>query len=310
MSATKNVYLLWGEDDFLLREEAMRLLGNVRAREVDGLGWQGGELADLVTPSLFGETRALLISGAKELPAAGMAELGSYLAAPDPQAILVMCCRVGERSKAPAALQKMVEPVGEVRQVAISKKDLSGWLIARARESEIALSPAGASALVEIVGVDPAQLAAALEQLSDAYPGERIGPELVQRQFRGLGDQKSWDLCDRAFSRDLPGAIRSLRAIEEAGDDPLMVLGAMAARLRDLIRVRALPERMPPAQLAREAGLRFDWQARRYRQQASNFSIDSLVGFQAKIAEADRALKSGAEGSVLMPVLIASIAAA
>ena len=88
-----------------------------------------------------------------------------------------------------------------------------------------------------------------------------------------------------------------------------MVLGAIAARLRDLMRVRALPDRLPPAQLAKQAGLRFEWQARRYQQQARNFSLERLVAIHQEVAETDRALKSGAPGEVVMPVLIASIAA-
>ena len=92
----------------------------------------------------------------------------------------------------------------------------------------------------------------------------------MAQQFRGLGEQKVWDLCDRAFAKDLPGAIRSWRSLEEGRDDALMVLGGIASRLRDLMKVRALPDRMPPAELARAAGLRFDWQARRYQQPAPN----------------------------------------
>ena len=103
---------------------------------------------------------------------------------------------------------------------------------------------------------------------ASAFPGQRVTAAAVASQFRGLGEQKVWDLCDRAFSRDLPGAIRSWRSIEEGGDDPLKVLGGVSSRLRDLIRVRSLPDRMPPAELAKRAGLRFDWQARRYQQQA------------------------------------------
>ena len=133
------------------------------------------------------------------------------------------------------------------------------------------------------------------------FAGERVGPREIAQQFRGLGEQKTWDLCDRAFGKDLPGAIRSLRAIEEGGDDPLMVLGGIAARLRDLLKVRSLPDRMPPAQVAKEAGLRFDWQARRYQQQARNFSMTQLVTLHDHITEADRALKSGATGDVVMP---------
>jgi DNA polymerase III delta subunit len=123
-----------------------------------------------------------------------------------------------------------------------------------------------------------------------------------------LGEQKTWDLCDRAFGKDLPGAIRSLRSIEEGGDEAIMVLGGIAARLRDLLKVRSLPDRMPPAQVAKEAGLRFDWQARRYQQQARNFSMAQLVALHDRVTEADRALKSGATGDIVMPTLVTAIA--
>jgi DNA polymerase III delta subunit len=131
----------------------------------------------------------------------------------------------------------------------------------------------------------------------------------VAQQFRGLGEQKVWDLCDRAFSRDLPGAIRSLRSLEEGGDEALMVLGGIASRLRDLLKVRSLSDDLPPKELAARAGLRFDWQARRYRQQARNYSMGELLALHERVVEADRALKSGANGDVVMPTLIAAIAA-
>jgi hypothetical protein len=70
-----------------------------------------------------------------------------------------------------------------------------------------------------------------------------------------------------------------------------------------------LPDRLPPTQVAREAGLRFEWQARRYQQQARNFTLEELVTIHDRVADADRALKSGAPGDVVMPVLIAAIAA-
>jgi DNA polymerase III delta subunit len=163
---------------------------------------------------------------------------------------------------------------------------------------------------VGTIGEDLAQLASSLEQIGSVFPEARVTPEMVHQQFRGLGEQKVWDLCDRAFGKDLPGAIRSLRSLEESGDEALPVLGGIAARLRDLIKVRALPDRMPPAELAREAGLRFDWQARRYQQQARNFSMDLLVELHTRVTEADRALKSGASGGIVMPTLIAAIASA
>jgi DNA polymerase III subunit delta len=302
------VTLLWGEDAFLLREAAMALLGETKATEVDAAEWEGGELQGLATPSLFGERRALLVSDAKSLRKDTLEEIARYLDAPDPDATLVLSCVVAERGKVPAGLQKLVEPVGEVRKVDIAKKELEPWLLARAKDHGLDLAIPGARALVETLGPEPGQLVAALEQLQDAFPGQRVGPREVAQQFRGLGEQKTWDLCDRAFGKDLPGAIRSLRAIEEGGDDALMVLGGIAARLRDLLKVRSLPDRMPPAQVAKEASLRFDWQARRYQQQARNFSMAQLVTLHDRITEADRALKSGATGDVVMPTLVTAIA--
>lgn len=307
---TTSVHLLWGEDAFLLREAALEVLGPTRAIEVDASGWQSGQLQDLATPSLFGEARALLVNDAKSLTKEAMAELSAYLAAPDPDATLVLCCRTAERGKPPAALAKMIAAHGRVRQVQIPRKELEPWLVKRARAMEIDLTPPGARALIESQGEEPGVLDAAVRQLGAAFSGERLTPDIVRRQFRGLGEQKTWDLCDRAFAKDLPGAIRSLRSIEAGGDDALMVLGGISSRLRDLIRVRSLPERTPPAQIAKEAGLRFDWQARRYQQQARNYTLRELIRLHDRVTEADRALKSGATGDVIMPALVTVIAGA
>jgi DNA polymerase III subunit delta len=303
-----SVTLLWGEDDFLLREGALRVLGDLKPTEVEAGQWRGGELQDLATPSLFGEGRALMVTDARALPKEALGELVAYLAAPDPDSRLVICCRTADRGKLPVALEKAVRPVGEVRELKIVRKDLEPWLIQRARGRQIDLAPAAARSLVETLGEDPAELASALEQLASAFPGQRLTPQLVTRQFQGLGEQKVWDLCDRAFGRDLAGAIRSLRALEEGRDDALMVLGGIASRVRDLMKVRTQPDRMAPAELARRAGLRFDWQARRYREQANRFSMAELVAIHDRITLADRALKSGASGDVVMPTLIAAIA--
>jgi DNA polymerase-3 subunit delta len=308
-SRTPSVHLLWGEDEFLLRDAALQIVGpEVRPREVDAAEWRGGELGDLTTPSLFGEPRALVVTDCRALPDRGMQELRAYLSSPDADAVLVLCARVPERGKVPAVLAKLVQPVGSVQEVKVTRKDLPGWLIQRARRRGLDLAPDGAAALVETLGEEPAELEQALTQLASAFPGDRLARDHVAEQFRGLGEQHIWDLCDKAFGKDLPGATRSLRTLLEARDDPLMILGGVAARLRDLLRVRSLPDRIPLAELTRAAGLRFEWQARRYREQARRFSLEELVELHRVVTEADRALKSGASAEVVLPVLVERIA--
>ena len=303
-------FLVWGEDGFLVREAAEAVLGDIDPTEVDAEAWTGAELQDLATPSLFGERRALLVNDARSLTKDAVAQIATYLQAPDPDAVLVIACEVAERGKPPAALVKATEGIGEVRQTQIPRKELEPWLVRRAREAGVDLTPPAARAHVGVVGEEAGPLASSLNQLGSAFPGAKISPREVHGQFRGLGEQQTWDLCDKAFAKDLPGAMRSLRSIEEMGDDPLKTLGGIALRLRELIKVRALPERMAPRQVAQEAGLRFDWQARRYQQQARNFSMSELVRLHARITDVDRALKSGATGTVVMPALVSEIAAA
>jgi DNA polymerase-3 subunit delta len=302
------VTLLWGEDEFLLREAALELLGDLQPVEVDGGLWRGGETADLATPSLFGERRALLVSNVRALPDEAVRELARYFDAPDPGAPLVLVAVVGDRAKAPPALVKLVKGVGTVTEVKIQRKELPSWILKRAKTKELDLASDGAAALVDTLGEEPGALERALDQLATAFAGERITREIVSRQFRGLGEQHVWDLCDKAFSRELPGAMRSLRTLLEAGEAGLMLLGAITSRLRDLIRVKSLPEGLAPAEAARQAGLRFDWQVRRYREQAKRFSPEELAGLHERIAWADRALKSGATDDVVLPMLVAAIA--
>lgn len=305
---TAPIVLLWGDDAFLLRDEALRVLGEIEAREVDAVDWEGAELSDLATPSLFGEARALLVTDCRKLTKEAQTALATYLAAPDPDAILVLSCTTAERGKPPAALVKAVTSVGEVREVKLTRKELPAWIVHRSRDREVDVTGPSAATLLERLGEEPATLDQAVEQLASAYPGQTITPELVASQFRGLGEQHMWDLCDRAFGKDLPGAIVALRSMLDQRADPLMILGGVASRVRDLLKVRSLPERTPPVEIARAAGLRFDWQGRRYREQAFRFSMSELIAIHRLLVEADRSLKSGAEGDIVLASLIAEIA--
>jgi DNA polymerase III subunit delta len=303
------VVVLWGENPFLLRTEALELLGEVRPREVDASEWAPGATGDLATPSLFGEARALVVTDAGNLPPEGREEVLGYAGSPSPDATLVLLVEAGPRAKGPpAVLSKSLPKDVEVRRVAVERRDLPGWIRARARRRGVAASPAGASALVETLGEDPAVLDQAVEQIATAFPEEGLTPDTVAAQFRGLGERRVWELSDLAFGRDLPGALRTLTALLESREEPLMILGGLAARLRDLLRVGALPQRMAPAEAARAAGLRFDWQVRRYRDQARRFSEGELAGLHEHVSEADRLLKQGAPGDVVLAKLLVRVA--
>jgi DNA polymerase-3 subunit delta len=304
------VLLLWGDDEFLLRDAALASFGAVRPTEVDSSEWRPGLTADLATPSLFGEERGLLITEAQDLPEEAFDEIAAYASAPAPGARLLLAVVTAPRAKGPArGLLKRLGDSVEQRRVTVERKDLTKWVLDRARRRDLPAIPPGAAALVQTLGDDPAILDQALEQLMSSHPDEGLTPKTVADQFRGLGDARLWELCDAAFGGDLRAAMRALEAMLAAGDEPLAILGGVAARLRELIRVQAVPPGTSLAELAKQAGLRFDWQGRRYRDQARRYPPGALEDIHRRVVDTDRDVKQGGGRSdVLLEMLITGIA--
>ena len=294
-----------------MREAALARLGDVRATEVDAGEWQGGELQDLATPSLFGEARALLVTDAGRSPKDALGELGRYLAAPDPDATLVICCQVAERGKVAGGPPEAGEAGrhDHARSRSRARSSSPGSPVGR-RRLGVDMRPAGARALVETLGRSrPARRGPPAAGVARSQ-ARRSRPQIVAQQFRGLGEQKAWDLCDRAFAKDLPGAIRSLTSIEagrrrraeDAGRHrqpaPRSDQGSRAAR----------PHAAGAGREGRP-GSGSSGRPRRYQQQARNFSMAQLLGpARAHHRRRSRA-EVGRDRRRGMPVLIAAIAA-
>jgi DNA polymerase-3 subunit delta len=309
MAPTQPVALFWGDDEFLLRQAALDHLGarGVRAVELDASEWRGGETSDLATPSLWEEPRALLVTRCQGLPDEAVRELIRYAGTPSPEATLVLT--LVSRAKTLPRLAKLMQGAGgHVRQVALKRQDLPRWVLERAHARGMELTSTGATALVGVIGEDPAALDQSVEQLATAFPGTAVGADQVASQFRGLGEQRVWDLCDRALSGQLPEALVVLRSLLDQREDPLLILGGIAARVRDLLRIQEVPERTGSGDVAKKAGLRYDWQVRRYRDQARRFSPESLAILHGQVVQADRALKGGAPGEVVLGALVAMMA--
>ena len=206
MTPSRPAILLWGEDAYLLREAARERLAGFEITEVDAGAWQGGEVQDLATPPLFGEPRRSWVTDARSAAQRRHgASLPAYLSAPGPRRASSgqSACTVGRaREAAGRAAEDAGEPVGEVRQVKLTRKDPGAVDrgSARRRGSDVEPTPV-ARALIEMLGKDRASSEAAVLQLGTAFAGTHRPRELVERQFRGLGEQKMWDLCDRAFGK-------------------------------------------------------------------------------------------------------------
>ena len=151
----------------------------------------GGETADLATPSLFGERRALLVSDAKALPDEGVRELARYLEAPDPDAPLVTR-RGGGGPGEGAGGAREARQGRRHRHRGQDRAQGAPGLDPQAGQGEGARPRAGrrGRARRHRSARSPGRSNARLDQLATAFAGERITREIVARQFRGLGEQQ------------------------------------------------------------------------------------------------------------------------
>jgi DNA polymerase-3 subunit delta len=99
--------VLVGEEEFLVTRAVEQITAAVRADEPDaavterpGSAVTAGELAELLTPSLFAETAVLVIHSGQDVPAASLPVLQAFLADPTPGSLLVLHHSGGAKGKA------------------------------------------------------------------------------------------------------------------------------------------------------------------------------------------------------------------
>lgn len=289
------VYLLTGPEELLLRRAADALLaelreeGELEVTEVRGPDLAETGLPDLRTASLFGERRAVVVRDAGDLPAAVSAGLVDELesAAPPDAIVVLLATRTGRITK----LAKRVKELGGRVDLAPPKPwDERGWqrlvadeLARHGREAD----PEAIASLLAHAGTDVSAIAEKVAQVAATAPAGRIGPAGVDAVVVGHGNRGSFAIADAMCERQPAEALTLLRGALEAGEQPVVVLGALAYRIRTLVAVAG---KIP----AKEAGLSIsDGMRRRLERVRRNFGPGELTAAARVLADADAELKGG-----------------
>jgi DNA polymerase-3 subunit delta len=288
------MYLFVGPQELLLRRAAERILEELRAQgELEVVDLRAGDLKDNPLPdlrvaSLFGGQQAVLLRDAQELPAEAAATLLAELDGSPPDAtLLLLATGVGRITK----LAKRIAALGGRVDVAPPKDwEDRKWaaLVADEFRGRGRNADAGAvTALLAHAGLDVAVIVEKVAQVAAGAPAGRITAEHVDAIVVGHGSRGSFAVADAMCERRPAEALQLLRGALEAGDDPVMVLGALAYRLRSLVAVaggldgKAAGVNVSPGQTRRLAAIR------------RNFGPGELTHAYRILADADLELKSG-----------------
>lgn len=254
--------------------------------------FETGQLSELTSPSLFGGGKVLVLRSAQDLGKDLAAEVLAYAKRPADEVTLVAVHAGGAKGKA------LLDGLGKLgaRRITCAKVTKAGERVGFARAEVRRLggqiSGEAASSLVEAVGNDLRELAAACSQLVADTPG-RIDERAVARYHRGRAEVSGFAVADQAVEGHLPEALEQLRWALATGVAPVLITSALAQGVRSLARVGGASRGLRGAALAKELGMP-PWKIERTQRQLRGWSPEGVARAVEAVAAADADVKGGA----------------
>jgi DNA polymerase III subunit delta len=293
--------LVLGEEELLVVRNVNEVIAAVKAadpqaevHDQEAAALSPGEVAAMVSPSLFGGARVVVVRRGQDARKDLVTALLSYVADPDPDVTLVVTHAGGAKGK---ALSDGLRTAG-ARVVPAAKitrhRERVDFVRAEVRGAGGRCSEGAAEALLAAVGNDLRELASACSQLV-ADTGGTIDATTVSRYYRGRAEVSGFTVADAVMVGDVAGALEALRWALQIGVNPVPIADALADGVRTVARV-ASAGRGRPQQLASTLGMP-PWKVERGQRQARGWTPDGLVEAMQAAAEANAAVKGGAEDS-------------
>ncbi|MGX5717367.1 DNA polymerase III subunit delta [Arthrobacter sp. MAHUQ-56] len=288
------VVLVSGPEDYLgiramdkVRSQVRATAPDVELSRINAGAYEPGTLAMRVSPSLFGESKLIEIEAVEAMNDAFLADALDYLQHPEPDAVVVLRHAGGARGKKLLdAVRKGGWPVVDCQPL---KKDAdkAAFVMAEFKAEGRRINPDAVQALVNAVGADLSELAAACSQLI-ADAGSTVTTEVVDRYYGGRVEATAFKVADAAMAGNAPLALSTLRHALATGADPVPLVAALAAKLRTVARVAGASG--SSAQIAADLGMQ-PWLVEQAQRDVRRWTPEGLVRAIQATAEADAQVK-------------------
>ncbi|MEV4496496.1 DNA polymerase III subunit delta [Micromonospora arborensis] len=293
------ILLVLGDEELLATRAVTEAVAKVRSvdAEVDVREYQAsaltvGEIAEMLSPSLFGGRRLLILRSGQDARKDLVAALLAYAKNPDPDVQLLVLHLGGAKGKAFAdglrAAGATVVPAAKLK----GHRDRVAFVRDEIRRAGGKCTDDAAEALIAAIGNDLRELAAACSQLIADTDG-RISADTVARYYRGRVEVTGFTVADATMVGDVPGALEALRWALHVGVDPVPIADALADGVRTVARV-ASAGRGNPYQLASTLGMPA-WKIERAQRQGRGWTPEGLVRAMQVAAECNAAVKGGSD---------------
>jgi len=289
-----SVVLVGVPEDYFGARAMDRIRGQVREAAPDveitrlnAGSYAAGALALNVSPSLFGERKLIEIDGLEAMNDAFLADALKYVADPEADAVLVLRHGGGVRGKKLLdAIKAAGWPVVDCQPL---KKDAEkiAFVTAEFKAASRRIEPDAVHALVNAVGAQLAELAAACVQLiADATTA--VDAAMVDKYYGGRVEATAFKVADAAMAGNGPLALSTLRHALATGADPVPIVAALASKLRSLAKVAGAQG--SSAQIAKQLGMQ-PWLVEHAQRDVRRWTPEGLARSIQVTAEADAQVK-------------------
>ena len=299
-AAPATLVLVTGPEEILVERAVAGVVSATRAEggeviRIDPATYASGTLQVHASPSLFGGTKCLVVKDLHDAPDELQVDLLDLLAAPDPDVAVVVTHGGGPRGK--KVIDTMKKAGTRVIECPAVKtdRDKSDFVMKEFAAARRKVTSEGVRALVEAVGKDVRELAAACAQLASDTEGT-VDDAVVDTDYGGKVEATGFRVADATIAGQSGEALRLLRHAIATGVDPVPIVAVLASQLRQLARVGAAG-RGSSAQVAKVLGMA-PWQVDKARRAVNHWTADGLAIAVQAVAAADFEVKGGGRDPV------------
>ena len=187
------------------------------------------------------------------------------------------------------------------------EQDIVAWVGQRAQQLGIKIAPPAVQLLARFVGSDLRRMVNEVEKLSVHAGVRTITPEDVRLLVADTSEEKSWTLTGAIEERDSKKAFRSLAELQQDGLPEMVILAAIANRMRKLIQGKvAMEKRLPDGDIAKAAGVS-EKQVGFLKQAARAFTFAQLDDIMERLLDANVAMVTGSDPATEIQLLVADL---
>jgi DNA polymerase-3 subunit delta len=268
---------------------------DLQASQVDAV-----EMIQVLSPSLFGGRRLILVRSAQDLPAAVAPIVVPMLLDTDPETTVVVQHLGAAKGKTVLDQLRKAEPAEILCAKLTRSEDRQNFLRNEVRRFHGRITADGAAALMDAIGSDLREISAVVAQLIGDTGGV-IDAAAVAAYHRGRAEMTGFAVADEVVTGNVAGALTNLRWALNTGVAPVLIADAIAEGVRSVARVTGAGPG-DPFKLAPALGMP-PWKVKRARSQARGWTehgFRQALGIAAALnadvkgaaADADYALES------------------